>query len=217
MLLTVVWTIDNKGDSLNQVTGHLVLTDLYCVTHVLIPALHVPFALLTHCSIDVGNVSTTIATIIMNKKIHSFSHCCNNTVYCPRCWDSNVTPPHFQHSNRVQYRAMLSIRVTGLKQHACPKHLCVQTTLFTDNNATMYKDLYVLKPVLTQFLFFLLPDLFHILFGNIEQLPIIKTEVALKRNPSILVCDEILWLFCLNPLLRLLGASVSSLQIFMIT
>lgn len=81
----------------------------------------------------------------LNKKIHSSFII--HSVYCPRCRDSKVTPPHFRHSNRVS-------RSSGCTWHVWNR-AAVQITFCPNSflywfRASLYKEKYILKPIFTQ-------------------------------------------------------------------
>lgn len=94
---------------------------------VLFPALYVPFALLTHFSADMWNVSTTIVTIVMNKKfIHriQFKSMLQHDSLLPLLFGLQshfATFPTFSQS-----WLQLCVRVTGAK-HALSKQLYLLT------------------------------------------------------------------------------------------
>lgn len=124
MLVTVVQTIADKGDHLK---GHLVPTNSYCITHVLIPALLVPFALLTHCRANVRNVSIPIATIVQKKKIHS-SFIIQFTALVVG------TPKSLHHISNILTESVAAPSVRDMCETGRrSKSHFVQTALFTDS------------------------------------------------------------------------------------
>lgn len=145
MPVTVVQTIADKGDRLK---GHLVPTNSYCITHVLTPALLVPFALLTHCRAKREECFHTYCDNCRNKKIHS-SFIIQFTALVVG------TPKSLHHISNI-----LTVSVTGsVSTWRLWNRAAVQITFCPNSfiywfRASLYKEKYILKPIFTQKRFF---------------------------------------------------------------